>query len=332
MLEIAARSGWAWRPSEWQIVRMNDYERIANVIRYLDQHHLEQPALTDLARGAGLSPFHFHRLFSTWAGVTPKDFLQCLTIENVKRLLRNGENVLDTALNVGLSGPGRLHDLCVTLEAASPGELKSGGIGSRISYGFADTPFGKALIAETSRGICHLSFINGRGRSSARDLLPSVARGRTSSERSTRGRTFGQHLHTPAARPTTATLACIRPWDTFSGPSLAGFASCSSRFTYHLWPALRRRSSSKGGSCCRQRRRRKSNCLYYSVSSRHPRNWCARELPLESDSQTRDHWMGNVGSSWARSARFQNASRQRRLAAISQAFKKRSFDFSARLK
>jgi AraC family transcriptional regulator, regulatory protein of adaptative response / methylated-DNA-[protein]-cysteine methyltransferase len=150
---------------------MNDYERIANVIRYLDQHHLEQPALTDLARGAGLSPFHFHRLFSTWAGVTPKDFLQCLTIENVKGLLRNGENVLDTALNVGLSGPGRLHDLCVTLEAASPGELKSGGVGSRINFGFADTFFGEALIAETSRGICHLSFIDGQGRNGARDLL-----------------------------------------------------------------------------------------------------------------------------------------------------------------
>jgi AraC family transcriptional regulator of adaptative response/methylated-DNA-[protein]-cysteine methyltransferase len=150
---------------------MNDYERVANVIRYLDQHHLEQPALTDLARGAGLSPFHFHRLFSTWAGVTPKDFLQCLTLEHVKTLLRDGASVLDTALNVGLSGPGRLHDLCVTLEAASPGELKSGGAGTKIEYGFADTPFGEALIAQTPRGICHLSFLNGQGRNGARDVL-----------------------------------------------------------------------------------------------------------------------------------------------------------------
>ena len=150
---------------------MNDYERVAGVIRYLDQHHTAQPDLTELARGAGLSSFHFHRLFSTWAGVTPKDFLQCLTLEHVKALLRDGESVLDAALNVGLSGPGRLHDLCVTLEAASPGELKSEGAGTKISYGFANTPFGEALIAETTRGICHLSFINGQGRNEARELL-----------------------------------------------------------------------------------------------------------------------------------------------------------------
>jgi AraC family transcriptional regulator of adaptative response/methylated-DNA-[protein]-cysteine methyltransferase len=150
---------------------MNDYERVASVIRYLDQHYSDQPDLSELARGAGLSPFHFHRLFSAWAGVTPKDFLQCLTLEHVKILLRDGANVLDAALNVGLSGPGRLHDLCVTLEAASPGELKSGGAGTKLTYGFADTPFGEALIAETTRGICHLSFINGQGRTGARDHL-----------------------------------------------------------------------------------------------------------------------------------------------------------------
>jgi AraC family transcriptional regulator, regulatory protein of adaptative response / methylated-DNA-[protein]-cysteine methyltransferase len=152
---------------------MNDYERVARVIRYLDQHYTDQPDLSELARGAGLSPFHFHRLFSAWAGVTPKDFLQCLTLEHVKTLLRDGESVLDAALNVGLSGPGRLHDLCVMLEAASPGELKSGGGGTKISYGFADTPFGEALIAETPRGICHLSFINGQGQNGGRDLLSS---------------------------------------------------------------------------------------------------------------------------------------------------------------
>jgi AraC family transcriptional regulator of adaptative response/methylated-DNA-[protein]-cysteine methyltransferase len=150
---------------------MNDYERVASVIRYLDRHYSDQPDLSQLARGAGLSPFHFHRLFSAWAGVTPKDFLQCLTLEHVKALLRDGQNVLDTALHVGLSGPGRLHDLCVTLEAASPGELKSGGSGTSINYGFAKTPFGEALIAETGRGICHLSFVNGQGRNGARDIL-----------------------------------------------------------------------------------------------------------------------------------------------------------------
>ena len=139
---------------------MNDYERIARVIRYIDEHHSEQPDLAVLARQAGLSPFHFHRLFSNWAGVTPKDFLQCLTLAHVKESLRNGASILDSALEAGLSGPGRLHDLCVNLEAASPGELKSGGAEWTITAGFASSPFGTCLIAESPRGICHLSFVD----------------------------------------------------------------------------------------------------------------------------------------------------------------------------
>jgi AraC family transcriptional regulator of adaptative response/methylated-DNA-[protein]-cysteine methyltransferase len=152
---------------------MNDYERVAKVIRFLDQHHTEQPDLSALANAAGLSVFHFHRLFSSWAGVTPKDFLQCLTLEHVKHLLHDGESVFNAAIDAGLSGPGRLHDLCVTLEAASPGEMKNGGAGMQIEYGFADTPFGEALIAETKRGICHFSFVDVGGRDRVRNLLTS---------------------------------------------------------------------------------------------------------------------------------------------------------------
>ncbi len=138
---------------------MNDFERIAQIIRFLDECHAEQPELIALAERAGLSRFHFHRLFTTWAGVTPKDFLQCLTFTHAKKLLREGESILDAALESGLSGPGRLHDLFVSLEAASPGEWKSGGAGWTISFGFAESPFGKCLIAESPRGICHLSFV-----------------------------------------------------------------------------------------------------------------------------------------------------------------------------
>lgn len=141
---------------------MNDYERIARVIRYLDAHRGEQPDLAILARQAGLSSFHFHRLFVRWAGVTPKDFLQCLTLTHARDLLKKGRSVLDSSLESGLSGPGRLHDLCVRLEAASPGELKSGGAGWTIRAGFAKTPFGDCLLAESPRGICHLSFIEGK--------------------------------------------------------------------------------------------------------------------------------------------------------------------------
>src|ERR1700736_1939115 len=152
---------------------MSVYERVASVIRFLAQHHTEQTDLSALADAAGLSQSHFHRLFSTWAGVTPKDFLQCLTLEHVKQLLRDDYNVFDTAIHAGLSGPGRLHDLCVTLEAASPGEMKTGGADIQVDFGFAETPFGEALIGETKRGVCHLTFVNGEGRAAARERFAS---------------------------------------------------------------------------------------------------------------------------------------------------------------
>lgn len=146
---------------------MNDYERIAVVIRHLDEHHLEQPDLAELAAQADLSAHHFHRLFSRWAGVTPKDFLQCLTAEFARERLRQGQSVLDAALDAGLSSPGRLHDLCITLEAATPGEVKSGGSGMELTAGLADTPFGTACIASSPRGICHLGFMENDDREAA---------------------------------------------------------------------------------------------------------------------------------------------------------------------
>lgn len=138
--------------------RMNDFARVAAVIRYLAANHVRQPSLADLAAASGLSESHFHRLFHRWAGVTPKDFLQCLTVEHAKRRLRESASVLNTALDVGLSGPGRLHDLLVTLEAASPGEFKSGGQGMSIQWGLTASPFGWCSVGWNNRGICHLAF------------------------------------------------------------------------------------------------------------------------------------------------------------------------------
>src|SRR5260221_1132726 len=138
---------------------MNDYERIDRVIRHFDECHTEQPALAALAERAGLSQFHFHRLFKAWAGITPKDFLQSVTLAHARELLRTGASVLDSALESGLSGPGRLHDLCVGFESASPGEIKCGGDGWTIAADLADSPFGTCLIADSPRGICHLAFV-----------------------------------------------------------------------------------------------------------------------------------------------------------------------------
>jgi AraC family transcriptional regulator, regulatory protein of adaptative response / methylated-DNA-[protein]-cysteine methyltransferase len=153
-----------------QPVSVNDYERIARVIRYVDAHHAEQPQLSELAHEAGLSAFHFHRLFSAWAGITPKSFVQWLTFSRAQGLLRNGESVLAASLESGLSGPGRLHDLCVTLEAASPGEIKSGGTGWTMTAGFGSSPFGDCLAALSPRGICHLSFVDNSRKTSWDEL------------------------------------------------------------------------------------------------------------------------------------------------------------------
>lgn len=138
---------------------MNDFERIAKVIKYLVAHFREQPNLDSMAKVAGMSPHHFHRLFHKMTGTTPKGFIQHLTLVEAGKLLRNGEPVLSTSFQVGLSGPGRLHDLCVKLEAASPGEIRRGGLDWAIKAGFAHTPFGDALIADGPRGICKLSFV-----------------------------------------------------------------------------------------------------------------------------------------------------------------------------
>ncbi len=136
-----------------------DYLRIEQAILYLENHYKDQPSLEDVAASIGLSEFHFQRVFTRWAGVSPKRFLQFLTKESAKDLLKRSENLLDATYQVGLSSLGRLHDLFVTTEAVTPGEYKSRGAGLTIRYGIHPTPFGKCLIGVTERGICHLGFV-----------------------------------------------------------------------------------------------------------------------------------------------------------------------------
>ena len=136
-----------------------DYQLIEQAIQYLEKHANNQPDLNEIASAIGLSEYHFQRTFSRWAGISPKRFIQFLTKESAKELLTKTENLLDTTFGVGLSSLGRLHDLFVTTEAVTPGQFKSGGAGLTVRYGLHDTPFGKALIGITERGICHLGFV-----------------------------------------------------------------------------------------------------------------------------------------------------------------------------
>jgi AraC family transcriptional regulator, regulatory protein of adaptative response / methylated-DNA-[protein]-cysteine methyltransferase len=143
-----------------------DYQRIAQAIAYIQTHADEQPTLEEIAASVNLSEYHFQRLFSRWAGISPKRFLQFLTKENAKRLL-DEQSVLDAAYTAGLSSPGRLHDLFVQAEAVTPGEYRSKGAGLEIAYGFHATPFGECLLAVTPRGICFLAFVDGNDRGAA---------------------------------------------------------------------------------------------------------------------------------------------------------------------
>lgn len=135
-----------------------DYRRMARAIRFLAEHYVDQPRLEDAAAAAGLSPFHFQRLFTRYAGVSPKSFVGHLTLEHAKADLAKGASVLAAALDAGLSGPSRLHDLALKIEAMTPGDYAKGGAGLTVEYGFHDCLFGIALVMATPRGVCGLAF------------------------------------------------------------------------------------------------------------------------------------------------------------------------------
>ena len=136
----------------------SDYELVRRAVAFISEHWRGQPEVNAIAEAAGVTPTELHHLFRRWAGLTPKAFVSALTLDHARRLLRDSASVLDASYEVGLSGPGRLHDLFVTHEAMSPGEWKSGGEGLRMAYGFHPSPFGIALVMTTSRGLAGLAF------------------------------------------------------------------------------------------------------------------------------------------------------------------------------
>src|SRR5438552_436273 len=135
-----------------------DYRRMARAIAFLSAHYAEQPRLEDAADATGLSTFHFQRTFTRYVGVSPKSFVGHLTLDHAKAELANGASVLGAALDAGLSGPSRLHDLCLKIEAMTPGEYARGGRNLEIEFGFHPCPFGVALIMTTAKGVCGLAF------------------------------------------------------------------------------------------------------------------------------------------------------------------------------
>jgi AraC family transcriptional regulator of adaptative response/methylated-DNA-[protein]-cysteine methyltransferase len=160
-----------------------DYLRIEKSIRYLEDHIPDQPGLEEIAEQVHLSPYHFQRLFTRWAGVSPKRFLQFLTLEHAKQLLKS-RTQLDAAYQTGLSSPSRLHDLFVSVDAVTPGQYKALGLGLEIDYGRYPTPFGDCLLAVTERGLCGLAFVDQTDPQTAlQDLLRRWPRARFSENR-----------------------------------------------------------------------------------------------------------------------------------------------------
>lgn len=138
----------------------SDYDTVRRILAYITENWRAQPTIEAIAEAAGATPTDVHHLFRRWCGLTPKAFLQAITLDHAKGLLGASASVLDTALEVGLSGPGRLHDLFVTHEAMSPGEWKAGGGGLALAYGFHPSPFGEALIVATPRGLAGLGWVS----------------------------------------------------------------------------------------------------------------------------------------------------------------------------
>ncbi|MCX2450824.1 methylated-DNA--[protein]-cysteine S-methyltransferase [Pedobacter sp. PLR] len=136
-----------------------DYQRIEKAIEYLKTNFKQQPSLEDIAEHVYLSPFHFQRMFTAWAGVSPKQFLQYLSIEYAKGILKKQKgNLSEAAYETGLSGTSRLHDLFIKIEGMTPGEFKNGGQQLQINYSYAESPFGPLLVASTTKGICYMAF------------------------------------------------------------------------------------------------------------------------------------------------------------------------------
>ena len=159
-----------------------DYAVVRRAIGHIHGHWREQPEIEAIAEAAGVTPTELHHLFRRWAGITPKAFLQALTLDGARQLLRDSASVLDATYEVGLSGPGRLHDLFVTHEAMSPGEWKAGGEGLTIRFGFHPSPFGTALIMATERGLAGLALADPRrGARRARRHEEPLAEGATMS-------------------------------------------------------------------------------------------------------------------------------------------------------
>ncbi len=200
---------------------------MTRALRHLVAHFREQPSLETMAEAAGMSPFHFQRTFKAWAGISPKRFIQFVTVGHAKDLLADDASVLDAALETGLSGPSRLHDLFVACEAMTPGEYKGGGRALTVRWGVHDGPLGPALVGATARGLCWLSFVEEEDETAARALAALAAEWPAAAL-----------IHDPAATRPLADRAFSLDHDSAQGDGPLKLHLDGTNFQIQVWRAL----------------------------------------------------------------------------------------------
>lgn len=212
-----------------------DYSRIESALLFLEKNHPSRPGLKEIAQSVNLSEYHFQRLFRRWAGISPKRFLQYLTLRSAKGLFNGSRSLLDVAYETGLSSPSRLHDLFVSAEAVTPGEYKARGQGLKITYGFHPTPFGECLVAVTERGICFLAFTPAGGRERSLRQLKGQWTGAELEEDAAATRPYASRIFSPRPVPGARQVGGRR------GRPLTLFLK-GTNFQLKVWEALLRTS------------------------------------------------------------------------------------------
>ena len=247
-----------------------DYQQVERAIQFLHENFRDQPSLEEIAEAANLSPHHLQRLFTRWAGVSPMRFIQSLSLEEAKRALARSESVLDASLTAGLSEPGRLHNLFVTIEALTPGDLKVRGKGLTVHYGTHTGPYGAFVIAITDRGICGLQFIEDENTDTALDAIRSQLPAAEFITASDKTLGLAKAIFNPSGSNTP--FAHFRRRNNLSDKGLAGSSFNSVGNPYELW----RSSKNNWKAKCRTRRRQcdwcESGCLHNSLPPRGPGN------------------------------------------------------------
>ena len=270
-----------------------DYDVVRRAIGHIRGHWREQPEIETIAEAAGVTPTELHHLFRRWAGITPKAFLQALTLDGARQLLRDSASVLDATYEVGLSGPGRLHDLFVTHEAMSPGEWKAGGEGLTIRYGLHPSPFGTALVMATERGLAGLALADaGKERAALADMKGRWPKA-TYVEDMALTAPLARRIFDSALWRAEAAAARRADRHRLRGAGVGGLAAHSDGQARHLFRHRRQNRGAESRARGRRRGRQEPDLLRGAVPSRRRQIRRAHRLSLGPDPQARHARLGS---------------------------------------